>query len=91
LSGSAVSRLNQWFNTSLFSQPAAYTYGNAGRSSPNIRAQGQNNLDFSIFKDNRFGHDGRFNLQFRAEAFNVANRVQFGAPGTTYGASTSAW
>lgn len=88
LNGSAISRLNGWFNTSLFSQPAPYTYGNTGRTSPNIRVQGTDNLDLSIFKNNRFGQEGRFNLQFRAEAFNVSNRVQFGYPGTTFGAST---
>ncbi|HTB13431.1 MAG TPA: carboxypeptidase-like regulatory domain-containing protein [Bryobacteraceae bacterium] len=88
LTGSAISRLNQWFNTSLFSQPAAYTYGNAGRASPNVRTEGTDNLDFSLFKNNPFGREGRFNLQIRGEFFNVLNRVQFGAPGPTFGAST---
>ncbi len=88
LPGSAISRLNGWFNTGLFSQPAPYTYGNAGRTSPNVRTEGTNNLDLSIFKNNRFGPENLFNLQFRAEAFNVLNRVQFGAPGVTFGAST---
>jgi Carboxypeptidase regulatory-like domain len=88
LSGSPIGRLNEWFNTSLFSQPAAYTYGNAGRTSPNVRTEGTDNLDFSVFKNNPFGREERFNLQFRLEAFNVLNRVQFAAPGPTFGAST---
>jgi hypothetical protein len=85
---SPLSRLNEWFNTSLFSQPPAYTYGNAGRTSPNVRTEGMDNLDFSIFKNNRFGPEDRLNLQFRLEAFNVLTRVQFAAPGPTFGAST---
>ena len=88
LSGSPQSRLGEWFNTSLFSQPAPYTYGTTGRSLPDVRTQGINNLDFSLFKNNTFGPEGRFNLQFRAEAFNLANRVQFGAPGNTFGNAT---
>jgi hypothetical protein len=88
LTGPALSRLNAWFNTSVFSQPTAYTYGNAGRTSPNVRTEGTDNLDFSLFKNNRFGKEDRFTFQLRMEAFNVLNRVQFGAPGVTFGAST---
>jgi hypothetical protein len=88
LSGSAVSRLNQWFNTSVFSQPAPFTYGTAPRTLPDTRWDGINNLDFGLFKNNRFGHDGRFNLQFRAEFFNVANHHRFGIAGMQFGTST---
>ncbi len=85
---SIESRLNAYFNTALFSQPPAYTYGNAGRTSPNIRTQGINNFDVSLTKNNRFGRGERFNVQLKVEAFNVLNRVQFGGPGTTFGSST---
>jgi hypothetical protein len=78
LDGSAQSRLNQWFNTSVFSQPAPFTYGTAPRTLPDVRWHGTNNLDLGFFKNNRFGHDGRYNLQFRSEFFNAANRVRFG-------------
>src|SRR5438128_9362196 len=71
-----------------FSQPAPYTYGTASRMLPDVRADGTNNIDFSFFKNNRFGHDGRFNLQFRSEFFNLANHVRFGAPGATFGNAT---
>jgi hypothetical protein len=81
LSGPAQSRLNKWFETSVFSQPPAYTFGNTGRTLPDTRWHGTNNLDFGLYKNNRFGRDGRFNLQFRAEAFNVANHVRFGVAG----------
>jgi len=96
LSGPRESRLNEWFNVADFSQPAPFTYGNAGRTIPAVRGDGANNLDFSVFKNNTFGHEGRFNLQIRGEFFNVANHVRFGMPGLAYGNSTfgvisSAW
>ena len=54
LDGLPNTRLNQWFNTSVFSQPAAFTYGSAPRTLPDMRADGTNNLDFALFKNNRF-------------------------------------
>jgi hypothetical protein len=88
LSGAPVDRLNQWFNTSVFSQPAPFTYGTAGRTLPDVRWDGINNLDFGAFKNNRFGHDGRFNLQFRAEFFNIFNHPRFGIAGMQLGNAT---
>lgn len=85
LSGSAVSRLAEWFNTACFTQPAAFTFGNVGRTLPDVRAQGVNNLDFSVFKDFRLGE--RFKLQFHAESFNLFNRVQFGVPNQSLSSS----
>lgn len=82
------SRLNQWFDTSTFSQPTPYTFGNAARTLPDARWHGTNNLDFGFFKNNRFGQDGRFNLQFRSEFFNVANRTRFGVAGMFLDTST---
>src|SRR5262249_47181664 len=70
------SRLTQYFNTAVFSQPAAYTYGNAGRTLPDVRNEWINNLDFTLAKNTRFGRDGKYNVQIRASAFNVANRVR---------------
>ena len=90
LDGAPNTRLNQWFNTSVFSQPAAFTYGNAPRTLPDMRADGFNNLDFALFKNNRFGHDGRLNLQLRGEFFNVLNHVRFGNPGFQFGLATFA-
>ena len=80
ISGSAQSRLTQWFNTSCFSVPAAYTFGNESRTDPAIRGPGINNNDFALFKRTTISE--RFNLEFRAEAFNLFNRVQFGPPNT---------
>ena len=87
LSGSAVSRLNEWFNTSVFSQPAPFTYGNTGRTLPDVRMDNTNNLDFGAYKNNPFGRDNRFNLQFRSEFYNLANHPRFGVPGLIFGTS----
>jgi hypothetical protein len=88
LSAAPNTRLNQWFNTSVFSQPAAFTYGTAPRTLPDMRADGTNNVDFGAFKNNRFGHENRFNLQIRAEFFNMLNHVRFGNPGFQFGLAT---
>jgi hypothetical protein len=78
LIGPVSARLNQYFKTSVFSQPAPFTFGNLTRTLPNVRAPGLQNIDFSLFKNFRFVE--HLNLQLRAEAFNVLNQVVFGAP-----------
>ncbi len=88
LDGDATSRLNQWFDTGVFSQAAPFTFGNAPRTLPDARWHGTNNLDLGIFKNNRFGADGRYNVQFRAELFNAANHVRFGVAGMFLGDPT---
>lgn len=53
--------------------------GNAGRNI--IPGPGLINLDFSIFKNNPIRRISEsFNVQFRAEFFNVLNRANFGTP-----------
>jgi Carboxypeptidase regulatory-like domain len=85
LTGSAKERLNRWFDTSVFTQPPAFTFGNVSRTLPDVRTHGINNFDFSIFKNTYFGPEARLNLQFRAEFFNLFNRTNFGTPGQTLG------
>jgi len=87
ISGDAHTRLNQWFDTSVFSQPPAFTFGNTARTLPDVRDHGTNNLDAGFIKNNRFLRDGRLNLQLRGEFFNVFNRVRFGDPGLALGTS----
>ena len=43
---------------------------------------GQFNIDFSLIKNTRFG---RYNLEFRAEAFNLLNHPQFNQPNGSIG------
>jgi hypothetical protein len=85
LSGSAVNRLNEWFNTACFSHPPAFTFGNLPRVMPNIRWDGLVNFDWALVKNTTFGPENKLNLQFRAEFFNLFNHPQFGPPGNTFG------
>jgi len=73
-------RLQRWFDTTVFSQPAAFSFGNAGATFPLLRTDSVRNLDVSMFKHFAVG---RVRLQARVEAFNALNRVQFGAPNTS--------
>lgn len=75
--------LNRWFNTSAFTEPAPFTFGNVGRTLPDVREPGLVNFDFSILKNIAIREQIR--LQFRAEAFNLMNTPQFGQPGTALG------
>ncbi|MEJ7608297.1 MAG: hypothetical protein WKF37_19020 [Bryobacteraceae bacterium] len=83
LDGSAQSRLGQWFNTAAFSLPAPFTFGNSSRTMPDMRSHGIANYDFTLFKNTNFTET--VGLQFRAEIFNMFNRVRFGYPGTALG------
>ncbi len=37
---SLQSKLSEWFNTKVFSQPAPFTFGNLSRTVPNVRGDG---------------------------------------------------
>jgi hypothetical protein len=78
--------VNEWFNTSVFSQPPPFTFGNVARTLGNLRASPTNDFDFSLIKNTRLNE--RITLQFRAESFNLFNTVQFGPPDTGLGDST---
>ncbi len=78
LSGPVSQRLNEYFNTSVFSQPAPFTFGNAPRTLPDVRGPSSEDIDFSLFKI--FHPLERLSVEFRAEAFNLLNQVVFGLP-----------
>jgi hypothetical protein len=83
ISGSATSRLTEWFNTACFTAAPAFTFGTEGRMDPNLHIQGIDNWDFAVFKTTPVTE--RIKLQFRSEFFNLFNRVQFAAPGLVQG------
>lgn len=91
-SGSAVSRLTGWYNTGCFTESLPYTWGDESRNDSVIRGPGMANWDMSIVKKFPFTADGRINMEFRAEFYNLFNRVQFGPPNGTFDAtSEAAW
>jgi hypothetical protein len=76
-------RLNQWFNTAAFAQPAPFTFGNEPRNDPRLRGDHLINSDVSLVKTLQI-HES-LALQFRAECFNMVNHPQFAAPNTSFG------
>jgi carboxypeptidase family protein len=87
MSGSVDQRLTEWFDTSVFTKPTDFSYGNDSRTEPNIRTDGVKNFDFAFFKDTKFGPDQRLGAQFRAEFFNGFNHPQFNPPDSGFGDS----
>lgn len=76
----------RWFDTSVFAQPAPFTFGSTGPQSPDLRGQGVNNWTVSFFK-NTWIREG-LNIQFRAEFFNLFNHPLWASPGTTLNTPT---
>ena len=65
-----------WFDTSAFARPTGVQFGSVGRNT--MSGPGVVNLDLSLFRTFRITE--RFNLQFRAEAFNLSNTPHFANP-----------
>lgn len=76
-------KLARWFDTSVFSQPAPYTFGNGPRLLPNVRSDGPKNFDMSLFK--AFSIREQMQVEFRAELFNAFNTPRFGNPNMVVG------
>jgi hypothetical protein len=87
----AVRTPQNWINLAAFRVPARGTFGNLGRNV--LRAPGLFQLDTALAR--RIGLTERMSLQFRAEAFNLTNRPQYGSPAAnisapgTFGVITS--
>ncbi|MGB6688952.1 MAG: carboxypeptidase-like regulatory domain-containing protein [Terracidiphilus sp.] len=90
IGGSAVKKLNEWFNTSCFTESPPYVWGNESRNDSTLEAPGLANWDLSIVKKFPISPEGRVNLQFRSEFYNLFNRVQFGYPNTQFDATSGA-
>jgi hypothetical protein len=73
-----------WLNPAAFAVPAAGTFGTAGRNG--FRGPGLWQMDLGLAK--RFRFSERIGADFRAEAFNLFNRAQFGEPVSNLSSST---
>ena len=70
---------NKYFDTAAFALQTPGFFGNLGRDT--LIGPGKLTFDFSMIKNTAI-REG-FNVQFRAEFFNLFNRANFGIPGRT--------
>lgn len=78
VNGITTGTLSHWYNPAAFSLPPVGQLGNMGRDI--LIGPGFWNIDFSLIKNTRLTE--RFNLEFRAEFFNVMNHANWGQPNT---------
>jgi hypothetical protein len=78
--GKVHERLDAYFDTSVFSQPAPFTLGNVSPRTADLRNDMVRNFDLSFFKD--FAPREKLRIQFRAELLNAFNTPRFGSPNT---------
>lgn len=81
--GSPQTRLTRYFDTTAFSNPAPFTFGNVPRTLSSVRGPDYFSTNLSLHRN--FSLTEEVRLQFRAEAFNVFNRANFSNPGTLSG------
>jgi hypothetical protein len=67
---------DRWFDTSVFSLPAAFTFGDAPRNS--VIGPGLSNIDLAVAKTWILSEPAK--LEFRWETFNLLNRTNFDLP-----------
>ncbi len=79
--------LTRWFDTSAFERAAPFTIPNDSLSQPRLRGPGRVNFDTSIIKNTRFRE--RYNIQFRAEFYNIFNTPAFDARGSSFDVSNA--
>ena len=84
--------MNQWFDTTAYANPAAYSFGSGSRTEPNLRNPGAISFDSVMSRWQPIRE--RMRLQFRAEMYNLLNHPNLGAPSasitsSTYGQITS--
>ena len=85
--GAAVSgskSRKQYFNTASFSTPTGTPFGDSPRNA--VRGFDYWDFDLGLTKD--FPVKANMHAQFRAEAFNLFNRTNFGEPNPVYGSGT---
>jgi hypothetical protein len=76
---------NPWFNPSAFAAPGPYLFGNSGIGI----LTGPNSQVANLSLDKKFSITESRYVQFRWEAFNAFNQVNYGTPNTTIGQSTT--
>jgi len=73
----------RWLDSSVFTNPPAYTFGNLGRTLNGCRSDVTSQIDMTLTKNTRIKE--KLNVQFRTEMFNITNTVRFSPPNQTLG------
>ena len=81
-------QIAHWFDPSVFSVAAPFTFGNAPTVLPDVRNPGIRDFDLSLFKNFTVLPENRLKAQLRLEAANALNTTQFGRPGSTVGTAS---
>jgi hypothetical protein len=66
-----------YINPAAFMRPAPFTFGNSGANLPWLRSPALLEEDLTLAKEFPLFREGQ-RLEFKASAFNIGNRVQFG-------------
>ena len=78
--------MNQWFDTTAFANPAAYSFGTASRTEPDLRNPGTISWDSGMSRWQPIRE--RMRLQFRADMYDILNHPNLGAPSASITSST---
>ncbi len=71
-------RAEEWFNTSCFTQPEGFSFGDEPRVDPQLKSETLGNFDMALSKSVRLNE--RLTLIFKAEIFDLFNHPQFALP-----------
>jgi len=77
--------LNNYFVNTSLAPPSTYPWGTVSRNSQ--RSDSYYQTDLGLHKAFPLWNDTS-NFDFRAEAFNVLNKVNYSAPNSTFGGSS---
>ena len=78
--------VQRWFDLDAFANPGFRLWGNSGRNI--LRGPGTKQLDAAFFKNFKLD-EGKKEIQFRSEFFNITNTPQFNQPINTIGNTNS--
>jgi hypothetical protein len=78
--------MNQWFDTTAYANPAAYSFGSGSRTEPDLRNPGAISFDSVMSRWQPIRE--RMRLQFRAVLYNLLNHPNLGAPSASITSST---
>jgi hypothetical protein len=75
-------KVDQWFDTSAFSDPAPGTFGNTPFNA--VRGPSRQNWNVALFKSFVISESRGSRIELRAESFNTWNHTEFNAVSTTF-------